>query len=251
MKPDYADAHNNLGVILADRGRTDAAAARFRQALKFKPGFAVAHSNLAKILVKQGRSDEAISEYQEAIEADPDCADAHNDLGVIWANRGRFDAAIVEFRKALAIKPNLVKAHVNLAQAFGQQGNVADAMSHWREAVRLQPENLLAVNQLAWAMATGPEPSLRNGPAAAELAQWAVKLSRGLEPIPLATLAAAYAETGRFAEAVQVAERAISLASQQNDAATADALRQQSKQYRAGSPYRQPSRPVTHEPTAK
>jgi len=251
LKPDYADACNNLGVILADRGRTDAAAARFRQALKFKPGFALAHSNLAKILVKQGRGDEAISEYQEAIEADPDCADAHNDLGVIWANRGQFDAAIVEFRKALAIKPNLVKAHVNLAQAFGQQGNVADAMSHWREAVRLQPDNLLAVNQLAWAMATEPEPSLRNGPAAAELAQWAVKLSRGLEPIPLATLAAAYAETGRFAEAVQIAERAIALASAQNDAATADALRQQSKLYRAGSPYRQPSRPATHQRTVK
>ena len=93
------------------------------------------------------------------------------------------------------------------------------------------------MNQLAWAMATAPEASLRNGAEATELAQWAVKLSRGLEPIPLGTLAAAYAEAGRFAEAVKIADRAIALATARNDAATADALRRQSQLYRAGSPY--------------
>jgi tetratricopeptide (TPR) repeat protein len=239
LKPDYADAHLNLGVVLADRKQFDAAAARFRQALKIKPRFALAHSNLAKILVKQGHGDEAIAEYRKAIEANPDCADVHNDLGVILAKRGELDAAILEFRNTLAIKPGLAEVHGNLAMALGEQGKPADAIAHWREVVRLQPTNLRAVNQLAWSMATAPEASLRNGAAASELAQWAVKLSRGLEPIPLATLAAAYAEAGRFAEAVEIAQRAISLAAARNDATTADALRRQSQLYRAGSPYRE------------
>jgi len=237
LNPDYADAHNNLGVILADRGRLDAAAARFRHALAIKPNYAIAHNNLAKILVKQGRSDEAIVEYRNAIESDPDCADAHNDLGVILANRGELDAAIVEFLKTLEIKTDFAEVHGNLATALGQQGRITDAMSHWREVVRLQPDNLRAVNQLAWAMATGAEASVRNGVEAAELAQWAVKLSRGQEPIPLGTLAAAYAEAGRFSEAVKAADRAISLATARGDAATADALRRQSRFYRTGSPY--------------
>jgi tetratricopeptide (TPR) repeat protein len=240
LKPDYADAHLNLGVVLADRKQFDAAAARFRQALTLKPSFALAHSNLAKILVKQGHGDEAIAEYRKAIEANPDCADVHNDLGVILAKRGELDAAILEFRNTLAIKPGLAEVHGNLAMALGEQGKPADAITHWREVVRLEPTNLRAVNQLAWSMATAPEASLRNGAAASELAQWAVKLSRGLEPIPLATLAAAYAEAGRFAEAVEVAQRAIALATARNDATTADALRRQSEFYRAGSPYHEP-----------
>jgi protein O-mannosyl-transferase len=237
LKPDYADAHNNLGVILANRGRPDAAATQFRLALKSKPDFALAHSNLAKILTKQGRDDEAILKYRSAIESDPYCADVHNDLGVILAKRGQLDAAIAEFRSALAIKPSLVKVRANLAQALGEWGKIADAVVEWREVVRLQPNNLRAVNQLAWAMATDPEASVRNGPEAAELAQWAVKLSRGLEPIPLGTLAAAYAEMGRFTEAVTIADRAIALATARNDATTADALRRQNQRYRAGSPY--------------
>jgi protein O-mannosyl-transferase len=237
LKPDYADAHNNLGVMLADHRQPDAAAAQFRLALKSKPDFALAHSNLARILTKQGRDDEAILEYRSAIESDPYCADVHNDLGVILAKRGQLGAAIAEFRSTLAIKPILVKVRVNLAEALGEQGKVADAIVEWREVVRLQPNNLRAVNQLAWAMATGPEASVRNGPEAAELAQWAVKLSRGLEPIPLGTLAAAYAEMGRFAEAVTVADRAIALAATRNDPAAADALRRQSQLYRTGSPY--------------
>ena len=239
LKPDYADAHNNLGVILSDSGRTDAAGVRFRVALQIRPDFALAHSNLARILVKQGRNDEAIREYRFAIELDPDGAEAHNDLGAILAKCGQLDAAIAEFRKTLEIKPNLAEVHGNLAVALGEQGKIGDAASHWREVVRLQPDNLRAVNQLAWTMATAPEASLRNGGLATELARWAVQLSRGLEPIPLGTLAAAYAETGRFAEAVTIADRAIALAAARHDAATADALRRQSKLYRMGSPCRE------------
>jgi protein O-mannosyl-transferase len=251
LNPDFADANNNLGVVLTDRGQFDAAVARFRRALEIKPHFALVHSNLARVLVKQGRTDEAIIEYRNAIESDPDCADAHNDLGVVLAKHGQIDAAIVEFRKSLSIDPSLVEVHGNLATALGQQGKTADALTHWREVVRLQPDNLRAVNQLAWAMATGAEPSVRNGAEAAELAQWAVKLSRGQEPLPLGTLAAAYAEVGRFAEAVKIADRAIVLAAARDDAVMADALRRQRQCYRTGSPYRESAPPPPSQASRK
>jgi tetratricopeptide (TPR) repeat protein len=241
--PGYADAYNSLGVVLADRGRLDAAIAQFIEALAIKPDDALTHNNLAKALERQGRKDEAIVEYGKAIALDPDYATAQNDLGVILASRGQLDAAIALFRKALELKSDSAKIHVNLGTALSEKGAIRDAMAHWREAIRLQPGNLLAVNQLAWTMATRPEASVRNGKEAAELAQWAVRLSREQEPVPLGTLAAAYAEAGRFSDAVKTADRAISLAAARGDAATADALRRQSQFYRTGSPYHEPPAP--------
>jgi protein O-mannosyl-transferase len=244
LNPAYADAHNNLAVIFVDRGQLDPAIDEFRRALAIKPEYALAQKNLAKALAKKGRYDEAIAAYRNAIKSDPDSADAHNDLGVILATRGQLDMAITEFRKALALRPDFADVHGNLGTALQQQGKMPEALTQWREEVRLQPNNLRAVNQLAWTMATWPAASVRNGAEAAELAQWAVKLSGGKEPVPLGTLAAAYAEAGRFAEAVKAAEQAIALAAARNDAVTADTLRRQCQRYRAGTPYREsPIRP--------
>ena len=100
-------------------------------------------------------------------------------------------------------------------------------------------------------LATNPNASIRNGAEAVELAQRAVQLSDGREPAILGTLAAAYAEAGRFAEAVKTAEQALALASSQNNAALADTLRTRIKLYQSNSPYRelqQPSPPPSGHP---
>ena len=72
-----------------------------------------------------------------------------------------------------------------------------------------------------------------------ELAQRAVKLSGGQDPAILGTLAAAYAEAGRFSEAVQTARKAADLAVQQKQQPLADALRAKIALYEAGKPFRQ------------
>jgi Flp pilus assembly protein TadD len=71
-----------------------------------------------------------------------------------------------------------------------------------------------------------------------ELAQKANRLSDGQDPAVLRTLAVAYAETGRFAEAVETGQRALQLAGAQSDPALADALRAELRLYEAGSPVR-------------
>jgi hypothetical protein len=86
-------------------------------------------------------------------------------------------------------------------------------------------------------MATRPEPSVRNGAAAVELAEWAVRLSHGHEPIPLNTLAAAYAQTGRFAEAARTARKALGLATRQSDKALAESIKTKIALYEARTPY--------------
>ena len=103
----------------------------------------------------------------------------------------------------------------------------------------MQPKQIGFVNQLAWVLATCAEASVRNGAEAVELAQRAAQLSGGREPAILGTLAAAYAEAGRFPEAVQTARKALELATQQNKQALARSIQAKLPLYQAGTPFRQ------------
>jgi protein O-mannosyl-transferase len=237
INPNSWFVHHNLANALAGCDRIDEAVAEYRKSLKIRPDYPEARNNLANTLIMQGHSDEAIAEYRKAINLKPEYADAHNNLGSALARRGEVDAAIAQFRSALAIEPDSADAHGNLGMALSKKGQIAEAMDHWREAVRLQPTNPHAVNRLAWAMATRPEPAIRNGDEAVELAQWAVQLSHAHEPVPMNTLAAAYARTGRFAEAKETAQKACRLAERQDDRALADSIKTKIALYEAHTPF--------------
>ena len=67
FRPDYVDAHNNLGVILNDQGKLDEAVASFRKALALKPDYAVVHFNLGNALKDQGKLGEAAASFHQAL----------------------------------------------------------------------------------------------------------------------------------------------------------------------------------------
>ncbi len=272
IDPEYPDAHNNLGIVLGEQGRLAEAIAEYRTTLKIKPDHAKARVNLGVALMKQQKYAEAMAEYRKAMQIEPDYADAYSNLGVALYEQKRVAEAIVQYRKAVELKPLYAQAHFNLANALLAQakydeaiaehqqaleakpdhaearynlgvilyhrGRIPEAIAQWAEMVRLQPENTLALSRLARGLATSPEAAVRNGRKAVELAQQAAKLTGSRDPMVLDTLAAAYAETGQFAEAVQTAQQALALASSQNNAALADALRARIKLYQGGSPYR-------------
>src|SRR5207249_2388011 len=102
----------------------------------------------------------------------------------------------------------------------------------------LEPNYAPACNNLAWLLATSPRASVRNGVRAVELALRAEQLSGGQNAVFIGTLAAAYAEAGRFAEAITTAQRALRLATAQNNTALANRLGARIQLYQNGSPYR-------------
>jgi hypothetical protein len=102
--------------------------------------------------------------------------------------------------------------------------------------------------RVAWLLATSPKASVRNGIKAIALVGQVEQLSSGRNPVINMTLAAAYAEAGRFADAVATAERARSLAAQQGNASLADVLGKQIKLYQAGTPFRDTSMQVAPTP---
>ncbi len=243
LMPDLAEAHNNLGLALVAVGRPNEAIAHYQRALEIKPDYAEAYYNLGNALSARGELDQAIADYQKALEINPDFADACNNLGGALLKCGRVDEAITQYEKALEINPDFAGAHYNLGLALAGRGQIEEAIRHYHQALNVKPDHEEALNSLAWLHATCPEASFRNGARATELAERAMALSRGRNPNYLDTLAAAYAETGQFSEAVKTVEQALALATSQNNTALAETLRARIKLYQAGSPYRDTQQP--------
>ena len=235
--PDYAEAHNNLGNALLKKGNVDEAIVHYQKALQIKPDYAGDHNNLGYALLKKGNVDEAIAHFQKALQITPDYAEAHYNLGNALLQKGNVDEAIVHYQKALQITPDYAEAHNNLGNALIKKGSVDEAIVHYQKTLQIKPDNVEAQNNLAWVLATCPQASLRDGNKAVELAQRANQLTGDGNPVVLGTLAAAYAEAGRFPEAVETAQRALQLAETQSNAALADAIRSQLKLYQAGNPF--------------
>jgi len=238
LQPDSAPSHNGLGNALLRKGQVDRALAHFQTALRLEPRFAEAHLNLANLLLQNKNTDEAIAHFQAALELQPNLAGAHNNLANALLAKGRVDEAIAHFQQALKLQPNLAEAHNNLANAFLRKGRVAEAVAHYQAAVAALPNHPYLLNNLAWVLATCPDASIRDGSRAVELARQAEQLSGGRDPALLGTLAAAYAEAARFAEAVATAQRAVELAVAQTNTAQAETLRARLKLYQSGSPFR-------------
>jgi tetratricopeptide (TPR) repeat protein len=239
IEPDFAEAHNNLGNALLQMGKVDAAITHCQRALQISPEDAQARLNLGNALFRKGGVGDAITQYRKALQIDPAFAMAHNNLGTVLRQEGRVDEAITEYQKALQIKPNEAEFHNNLGKALQQKGRVGEAISQYREALQIQPDNPGIQNNLAWLLATCSEASLRNGSMALELARRANALTGGENPAILRTLAAAFAEAGRFPEAMETAQRALRLAGAQSNTGLAGALQSEMKLYKAGLPLHQ------------
>jgi tetratricopeptide (TPR) repeat protein len=239
IKPDFAEAHNNLGNALKQSGQTDEAMVHFRKALEIDPLFAGAWFNLGTALLQSGQADEAIVSFQRSVEIDPNSADACNNLGLALLQKGRVAEAIGEFQRTLQIQPNHAEAYTGLGIAFLRQGRPGEAVVHFQKALEIQPDNARVQQRLAWVLATTPDVTLRNGARAVELAEHANQLSGGNDPAMLGTLAAAYAEAGRFPDAVATARRAQQLAADRNNPGLVDALQTQIGFYRVDTPFRE------------
>ncbi len=184
----------------------DEAIVHYRKAVEISPKVAEFHYNFATALAKQGKFDEMTAEYQIALEINPDHAEAQNNFGAALVGRGRLDDAIAHFQKALQIKPGYTDARNNLGIAEAQREGIRQTLVEKRELLRARPDDLALLNDTAWMLATNPNASIRSGSEAVELAQRAVRLSNAREPAILGTLAAAYAEAGRFPEALQTVQ---------------------------------------------
>ncbi len=232
-----AELHLLLGWQAAEEGDGVRAETELQQALAIQPDYPQAFNVLGYLRLQQGQPAAAAAAYARAVELAPGFAEAHNNLGRVRARQGRMTEAMAEFEAAIRLRPQLAKPHHNLGQALVQRGRGAEAVVPLRDAVRLDPFNVEAANDLAWLLATHPDPAVRNGADAVRLAETALQLGP-VTPAMLDTLAAAYAEAGQFPEAAATAGRAAAGAGQSEWARQVMA---RARGYAAGQPYRDPA----------
>ena len=235
---------NNLGIVLAAQGQFDEAIENYRKAIQINPNFSEAMNNLGIALATQGRFDEAIENFRKVIQINPNYCDALDNLGTVLATRGQFDEAIENYHKAIQVNSNRPETFFHLGMTLGQLGRKREAIAQYREALRLNPNLTGALINLAWILASNPDDELRNGAEAVRLAERACELTHYGEPLYLGTLAAAYAEAGRFPEAVTAAEKAEQLATAAGSKPLAEKSRLLLEIVRAGKPYHDPAPPV-------
>lgn len=238
--PGNSRAHNNLGSALLEQGRIEAAQEHFAIALQLDPNYAEAMGNWASALIRQGKLDAAAVDLRHTLQLAPRNAPAHYNLGLIALRQGDPIAAAAAFRAAVALDPGMAEAHYNLGLALLQAHDAGAAAQEFRAAIDLNPEHAGALNNLAWVLATSANPSLRNGAAAVRYAERAVRLDGSTDPDRLDTLAASYAEAGRFDTAVATLERALQQASATGRPQVAQKLAARLALYKAHEPYRMP-----------
>jgi tetratricopeptide (TPR) repeat protein len=238
----HATANYLAGNLLLNQGDVDQAIKHFQRASLLEPRSAGWHFGLANALSRARRVNEAIAEYQKALERQPDFPEADNNLAYTLLQVGRPDEAIRYFQKALEFQQSY-QAYYNLGYAYRQNQMGADAVVNYQKALQLQPHFIPAQRDLAWMLATWPEASVRKGNQAVVLAGEADRLSGGQDPQILRTLAAAYAEAGRFPEAVVTAKRALTLAPTQSNPLLIHELQTETGFYQSNSPCRSTSGP--------
>jgi tetratricopeptide (TPR) repeat protein len=239
IKPDSAVVLVRLGNLYAQMGEGDRAVAVFQKALELQPDLAQVWGNLGLIFFQQGRKAEAITHLEKALALQPDFVDAHLNLGVLFSQERRWAEAMKHYEQVLLLQPRDLDVRINLAVLFLQKGEPQEAIRYYREALKIAPQCVPALSELARILATHPDAKIRNGRQALDLAREADRLAQGRDPGILETLATAYAETGRFAEARATARRAIHWAQAQHNPALVAALQAELKSYEAGKPWRE------------
>jgi arylsulfatase A-like enzyme/Tfp pilus assembly protein PilF len=245
-RPGNAELHDRLGVALREKGRWDEALGHFREAVRLAPGLAMAHYNLGRALKQQGKLEEAVGEYRRALALDQNLAAAHNSLGSVLGSQGRLLEAASHFREALRIKPDDPEAHNNLGLALRALGRREQALQHFEAALRQRPDWPVPMNEMAWILATHPDPRVRNPAEAVRLAEGAAERTARRQPVILDTLAAAYAAAGQFDRAAVTAEEATALAAAGGPAALAGEISRRLELYRRKRPFREGGAPGSH-----
>ncbi|MBU0678244.1 MAG: tetratricopeptide repeat protein, partial [Verrucomicrobia bacterium] len=232
-------AHSNVGNIHLSERRLQQARDHFGAALHLKPDYEVTHYNLGLLLALEGQYEQALEQYGEAVRIRPDFTDAYCRMGSCYMLLGELDEAIRSFAKAVEASPEQFEIHYQLAALCHAAGNHAEALRHYKTTTVLNPWFPDAFSNMAWILSTHADPELRDGSSAVKLATRACELTGYRNPLFLTSLAAAYAETGRFEKAIATETRAADTALSAGNTELVRQCRHRLELYHRGEPHRE------------
>jgi tetratricopeptide (TPR) repeat protein len=269
LDPRNADALRERAALFLRRSDAQRAVADFTQALRLEPGMAAAHLGRGQAHLRLGKLEQALGDFTEASRLAPWDWQPWYRRGLAHVARRQHEQAVADFTEAIRLAPEMPDGYLQRALACTHLGQLDRAVADYTEQIRLNPRSAMAYNfrarlqvrqgnhpaaiadharageldpgnanthaDLAWIWATCPDAAVRDGPKAVEAARKACELTDWKKAHCLDALAAAHAESGRFDEAVQWAERAVELA---HNSEKPDYLKHL-EAYRQGQPWRE------------
>jgi tetratricopeptide (TPR) repeat protein len=229
--PRNANAHNNLGTILAEKGNLNEAKVHYSHALTHDPGEHNARRNLAAILLEQGDVAEAIALYRVVVQAQPQSAVASSKLAIALLKAGEVAEASKYFANAARLDPQNAEAQFYLGMVSQRLGNERSAAEAYAASLRCQPDYVPAVMGLASIRIMARDPDLRDLNESLVLAEQASQLTGHRDPSVLDLLARVYDALGRGTEAMEITTKALQLAESTGKRHLVDHLRQRLRMY--------------------
>jgi Flp pilus assembly protein TadD/ADP-heptose:LPS heptosyltransferase len=151
LRPDFADAHNNLGLLLLESGEAARAVKCFEKALSIHPDMGVAHNNLGNARVSEGRMESAVDSYKRALEIDPRSALAWSNLGNVYFCLLWLKEAEAAYRRALEIQPDYATADFSLGILLLLRGEFSEGWSRFDARWRTPGADRPKFSQPEWA----------------------------------------------------------------------------------------------------
>jgi len=237
VQPDNRAVLNNLAVAVARGGNDDEAISLYERLLSLEPGNVPAHINIGIAQMRRGRADDALRHFGEAVRLSPEYAEAHYHYGMALLRSGRRQEGAAQLAEAAGLSPEHRMARYNLGVALALLGRIDEAVGRMAEALGDPARRTPAALRLVWALAAGPD-GLRDGAAAVALAERACAKAQD-NPDCLDAMGAAYAEAGRFDDAVRAAHSALERAEAAGSREQAEAIRAHLRSYEQRHPWRQ------------
>lgn len=216
LEPNNEEGFVSRGALFLIEGDLDLAIADFSEAIRISPDTSFVFFTRGNAYIRKGDVDLAIADFSQAIRLDPDSTPALHQRSVAYMIKGEFHLAIADANEVIRLAPNLTLGFIARGSAYLGKGEFDLAIDDWNRVILMTPDNAeayinkaQALNAKAWNLATSANADERDGSEAVRLVLEALALYNAAEIRD--TLAAAYAEAGRFDDAIAEQERAIEM----------------------------------------